>query len=95
MSHPGTNGVPTITPAPNDEILPSTTKACSASELAIDFVITKVFKHYDIPLHITDNIRTTFKSKLWRMRRSISKLGGTARKAQFNSWKNGKDATWN
>ena len=95
ISHPMKNGAPTITPTADDEILPSTRKATSTFELAIDFVITKTFKHYDIPLHITDNIRTTFKGKLWRMGRLISKTGGRARKAQLDCWKTGKDATWN
>ena len=29
------------------------------------------------------------------MGRSFSKIGGTARKAQLDCWKSGKDATWN
>ena len=65
ISHPTKNGAPTIIPTADDEILPSTRKASSTFELAVNLVITKTFKHYDIPLHITDKIRTTFKAKLW------------------------------
>ena len=40
ISHPTKNGAPTITPTADDEILPSTRKAISTFELAIDLVIT-------------------------------------------------------
>ena len=36
-------------------------------QLAEERVITKVFSMYAIPLEITDSIRSTFKSKLWRI----------------------------
>ena len=65
MSHPGNNGAPTVKPT-NEDLLPCVRKSNSPTELAIDHVISKTFKHYDIPLQITDNIRSIFTAKLWR-----------------------------
>jgi len=50
-------------------------------------VISKVSKHYGIPLSITDNVRATFREKLRRMGRKISQLGDTARESQINKWR--------
>lgn len=58
-------------------------------------VIVKVFNHYDIPLGVTESIRATFKSKLWRMGKLFSRLGGTKRKQQLLKWENGNDSLWN
>ena len=66
----GKNGILTIRAAPNEE-----------TQSAIDLVINKTFKHYNIPLHIPDNIWSTFKSKLWCMGKLYAKIGGKARNA--------------
>lgn len=58
-------------------------------------MISKVFCHYAIPLEISESIRATFKSKLWRMGRLFSKLGGTKRKQQLLKWENGRESVWN
>ena len=58
-------------------------------------MIAKVFKHYAIPLTITEGIRATFRSKLWRMGKRFSKFGSKRRSQQLSSWKDGKDAIWN
>ena len=90
ISCPGKNGVPTI--KPSDEEL----CACSNKfELIIDNVITKAFKHYSIPMKVTDNIRTIFKGKLWRMGKTFTKLGGPRKAAQLELWKKSKQSTWN
>ena len=89
ISHPGKNGIPTI--KPSDEEL-----CASSNKFEIfDNIITKTFKHYCIPLKATDNIRSIFKLKLWRMGKSIAKLGGPRRVAQLELWKKGEQATWN
>jgi len=83
------NGIPTIRAAPNDEFLPCATKTTSETQSAIDLAISKTFKQYSIPLHITDNIRSTFKWKLWRMGKLYPMI---ERNAQLDSWKSGKCA---
>ena len=93
ISHPGKNGAPTIHPN-NEDLLPCVRKSCSSTEVAIDHVITKSFRHYDIPFQITDNIRSIFTAKLWRMGKTLSKKGGTRKTQQLDSWKDGKDSTW-
>ena len=56
-------------------------------QLLTERVITKVFTHYSIPLDITDSIRATFRTKLWRMGRNLSTMGGTKRKQQLQEWR--------
>ena len=53
-----------------------------------------MFTQYAIPLEISDNIRASFKSKLWRMGLKFFKLGSKSRALQLNNWKEGKEATW-
>ena len=57
------------------------------TQLVLERVITKVFYHYAIPLDISDPIRATFRSKLWRMGSSLSKLGGPRRTQQVGKWR--------
>jgi len=54
-------------------------------------VITKVFRHYAIPLSLTDNVRATFREKLQRMGSKFCRLGGKGRQNQLNKW---KESTW-
>ena len=68
----------------------------TAIQLAMERVITKTFKHYSITLDITENIRTTFKSKLWRMGKRINTVGGTKQKKELLlNWKEGRESIWN
>ena len=67
----------------------------TSQQLAIERVIKKVFTHYAIPLEITPVIRTTFKSKLWRMGKCFSTICGKMRSQQLAKWKNGKESVWN
>jgi hypothetical protein len=64
------------------------------AQLLLERVIVKLFKHYEIPLQITDSIRAAVKSKLWRMGRLLSKCGGGKRQQQLAKWKEGDEATW-
>ena len=48
-----------------------------------------------MPLEISDNIRASFRSKLWRMGLKFCKLGSKSRTLQLNNWKEGKEATRN
>ena len=93
ISRPGKSGAPTVQPT-DENLLPCVRKTQSFTELAIDHVITKSFNHYDIPFQITDNIRSIFTAKLWRMGKSISKKGGNRKKQQLDSWKDGENSTW-
>ena len=67
----------------------------TTNKLLYKRVITKVYTHYAIPLEISENIRTSFRSKLWRMGLKFCKLGSTSREIQLNNWKEWKAATWN
>lgn len=93
ISLPGKNGTPRFDLSKDKE-------ACVVSEnltprqILLERVITKVFAHYSIPLDITDNIRSTFKVKLWRIGKLYSKLGTKNRKTQLQTWKDGQDAIW-
>ena len=60
----------------------------TGTQMAFERVIAKMFSHYSIPLEITPAIRTTFKSKLWRMGKSFSELGTKNRSAKLVTWKN-------
>ena len=62
-------------------------KSLSVYQTAIEHVIKRVFKEYNISLDISDKTRSIFKSKLWRMGQSLSKLGGSKRKQRINQWK--------
>ena len=58
----------------------------SESQLLLECVITKVSSHNAIPLDISDVIRATFRSKLWRMGKSSSKFGGPRRWQEIDRW---------
>lgn len=60
-------------------------------ELLLDNVITKTFRHYSIPLEVTDNIWTIFKPKLW----STLQVGGPRKATQLDLWRMGEQSTWN
>ena len=79
---------------PNGDWLPCARESTTSTEEVIDHVITKTFKQFDIPFQITDNIRSIFTAKLWRMGKCISKKGGTRKKQQLESWKDEKSSTW-
>ncbi len=66
----------------------------TATELLYERVIIKLFQQYDLPIQITDPIRHAIRSKLWRMGKALSKLGGIQRKKLLARWKDGPDSTW-
>ena len=95
ISRPGKYGRPL-------EDLSGDTEACagisnenmyrySPVQLGLERVITKTLAHYKIPLEITDTIRTTFKSKLHRMGKLLTSLGGKKHTQQLNKW---KESVW-
>ena len=59
----------------------------SDHQVAIERVIQKVFTKYSISVDITEKIRSTFRSKLWRMGKKLSQLGGTKCKELIEEWK--------
>ena len=66
----------------------------TTTELFYESVVTKLFKQYDLPIQITDPIRHAIRSKLWRMGKALSKLGGSRRKELLARWKDGPDLVW-
>ena len=65
ISHPGKNGVPTLDLSGNVSEVSSVPIEFTAAQKALERVIMVTFKHYEIPLEISDQIRAAFKSKLW------------------------------
>lgn len=94
ISQPGKGGSPNYDLA-EDEEARVTSSGFTPVQLRHERVITKVFKCYKIPLKITDAIRAAMKTKLWRMGKLFSKLGGTKRQQQLEKWRRGDHATWN
>ena len=93
ISHPDKCGVPVINLS-NDPEAAVTLPSPTSVQLAIERVIRKTFTHYSIPLDISDKLRSTFKSKLWRMGKALAKLGGPKRSQQLKKWQEGKDSIW-
>ena len=58
----------------------------SSQQIAVERVIMKVFTKCAIPLEISDSIQSTFRTKLWRLGKTLSILGGTKRKQQLKAW---------
>ena len=85
VSRPDKYGRPTVDLSKDPE---ATVKlsTLSESQVLLERVITKVFNHNAIPLDISDAIRATFRSKLWRMGKSLSKLGGPRRSQEIDRW---------
>lgn len=93
ISKPGKNGTPTLDLSKECELLSSS--KFTHTQLAYERVIKTIFKHYAIPLEVSDTIRSAFRAKLWRMGKLFSKQGSKKRKEQLSLWKDGKDAIWN
>ncbi len=93
VSHPDKYGAPIIDLS-KDKEAQADPDGLTQAQIALERVITKVFTKYAIPLEVTDRIRATFKTKLWRMGRTLSKLGGTKRQQQLQKWQEGKDSIW-
>ena len=91
---PGPIWLPIIDLSKDKEAQIGSKPLLTEAQLKLERVILKVFTTYNVPLEITDKIRAAFKSKLWRMGKCLSKLGGTKRQKQIQSWKDGKDSIW-
>ena len=94
ISHPDRYGSPIIDLSKDKEAQIGSKPLLTEAQVKLERVILKVFTTYNVPLEITDKIRAAFKSKLWRMGKCLSKLGGTKRQKQIQSWKDGKDSIW-
>ena len=90
ISRPGKNGNPCHDLSEDPEAFVNHGDL-TAQQLAHERVITKAFSHYGIPLEITDNIRNTFKSKLWRLGKCLCVAGGKKRSQLLSEW---KDSSW-
>jgi len=66
----------------------------SYSQVKLERVIKRTFAEYDVHFPATEQLRASFKSKLWRMGQKLSKVGSTKRKAILEGWKTGKDCKW-
>jgi len=87
ISKPGRSGIPGKDLSEDVDCSTVVQHGLTAQQLLYERVITKTFCKYSIPLSITDNIRTTFKSKLWRLGKSLSATGGKKCAQLLNAWK--------
>ena len=83
VSHPGKTGTPTIELSNESE----SSGASISPKAATEHVIMKVFAECGITVSISEKIRVMFRSKLWRMGQTLSKLGGTKRLNLLEKWK--------
>ena len=58
-----------------DETASVTTENLTNHQILIERVINKTFADHSIPLNVSDRIRATFSSKLWRMGKLFARLG--------------------
>ena len=93
ISHPGKKGTPKYDLSQDEEACVSSADF-TPDQLLYERIITKVFKHYEVSLEITDEIRSAVKVKLWRMGKLYSKLGGKNRQKKLAQWKEGA-SVWN
>ena len=91
ISRPGSTGTPHVDLSGDQEAAVSA-ENLTPRQVIIERVITKTFKHYHIPLDISDNIRDSFRIKLWRMGKEFSQQGSKGRQAQLAKWKG--DNAW-
>ena len=91
ISHPNKSGIPQINLAKNPEAQIDEGTHLSPSQIVVERVITKVFRHHHCEVVITDRVRSLFTLKLWRMGKAINGLGGTARKKKYEQW---RESTW-
>ena len=93
ISHPNKKGCPLFDLSKDKKATIDSSTLTSLQE-ALERVIKKVFTHYDVSLNITDPIRATFRSKLWRMGKSLNQGGGVQREKKLSSWKEGPYSVW-
>ena len=87
VAHPDKKGCPLIDLS-KDKEASIDASGLSPFQAAVERVIRKVFTHYAIPLSISDPIRMTFRSKLWRMGKCLSTIGGGIQREQkLKEWK--------
>ena len=87
ISHPNKSGVPQVNLVNDPEIQIDIPESLCPSQAAVERIIAKVFCHSHCDVIITERLRSLF---LWRMGKGLEGLGGTARKKQFDKWKDSK-----
>ena len=62
------------------------------NQVKLERVIRRTFAEYGLSRYpITENVRSLFKAKLWRMGQRLAKVGSIKRKSIFDGW---KGSTW-
>ncbi len=89
MSRPDKYGYPLVNLSEDAEAQIDSTGLTPAQITRERVIRTK----YNIPINICGKVRATFKSKVWRTGKTMSKLGGTQRKLQLQKWRN-EDSVW-
>jgi hypothetical protein len=88
ISHPNKHGEPLLDLS-SDPVCAggADQENLSAQQIKLDRVIKRTLEEYKVYLPVTDRLRATFKSKLWRMGQRLCGLGSTKRKVILDSWK--------
>lgn len=94
ISHPNKHGEPLVDLSADPKAHVDEAENLSCSSLKVERVIQRTYREYGVKLPITEKIRASFKSKLWRMGQRISKLGSAKRKDLLENWKCGHDSVW-
>ena len=94
ISHPNKHSEPLIDLSTEPKAHVDNAENLSCNLLKVERVIKRTFAEYGVQLPITEKMRASFKSKLWRMGQKISKLGSVKRKELLESWKSGRDSIW-
>ena len=89
ISHPDKEGFPQVDLSADDDIVLDSelVKSFSPKQLAIEYVIAKVFFRHRCDIVVTDCLRSLFKAKLWRMGKQLQSLGGTGRANLVERWR--------
>ena len=91
ISHPNKHGEPLHDLSSDSEI---TNENLSAQQVKLERVIKRTLAKYEVYQPVTNRLRATFKTKLWRMGQRLSKLGSFKRKVLLDSWKFGVNSVW-
>ena len=91
ISHPTKHGSPLFNLSEDVKAHVDNQENMSANQVSLERVIRWTFSEYGLSRSpVSDNIRSLFKAKLWRMGR-LSKVGSIKRKTILDGW---KESTW-
>ena len=85
ISSPGRTGCPRVDLS-DDPTAQITLHNLTQQQILVERVIAKSLSDNSIPIGITETVRASFSSKLWRMGKHFASLGTTSCKLQLEKW---------